>query len=131
MCCLCQENKCIDTYSHEVAASGLHTLLCLVNLLLLHLKHDLEEVPHGHHHLARRLLGLDPEEPVAVLWTPVDVTERPVVGHVLRDEADLVYGVMVKTVLRTKFEFKLNLSLCQAQLQIRFYCPQINCELDN
>ena len=57
------------TYIHEVLCSSCrtHVLLCLINLFLLHLKHHLEEVSHGHHHLTSRLLRLDPEEPVTIL----------------------------------------------------------------
>ena len=39
-------------------------------------------------------------KPVPVLRRPVDVAERAVVRHVLRDEADLVHGVVVEAVLQ-------------------------------
>ena len=59
----------------------------------------MEQIPHGHHHLPRRLLRLDTEEPVAVLWTAVHVTEGSVVRHILGYEADLVYRVVIQAVL--------------------------------
>ena len=59
----------------------------------------MEEVPHGDHHLPRRLLGLDPKEPVAIFRAAVDVAECSVVGHILCYKADLVDGVMVEAVL--------------------------------
>ena len=51
-------------------------------------------------HRSGRLLGLDAEEPVAVLRRPVDVAEGPAVGHVLGDEADLVHRVVVQAILK-------------------------------
>jgi hypothetical protein len=40
-----------------------HVLFGLFNLLLLQFEDDLEEVAHGDHHLTRRFLRLDAEEP--------------------------------------------------------------------
>lgn len=74
-------------------------LPCLIDLLLLQLKDDLEQVSHGDDHRAGRLLRLDAEEPVAVFGGAVDVAEGPRVTHVLRDEADLVDGVVVQAIL--------------------------------
>ena len=79
-----------------------HLLLGLVDLLLLQLEDNLEEVAHGHDHLAGGLLRLDAEEAVAVLGAAVDVAEGAVVRHVLGDEADLVDWVVVETVLQRK-----------------------------
>ena len=77
----------------------LHVLFRFINLLLLHLKDDLEQVPHGHDHLARRLLSLDPEEPVSILRRAVHVTKCSVVRHVLSYETDFVNWMMIKTIL--------------------------------
>ena len=85
--------------SHRFGFPCVDILLCLVDLLLLQLKDNLEEIPHGDDNLPRGLLRLDPKEAMAVLRTAVDVTEGAVVRHVLRDEADLVHRVMVEAIL--------------------------------
>ena len=92
-------NKITCSFTHIHQTLGLHALLGLVNFLLLHLEDHLEQIPHGHHHLPRRLLRLDPEEPVPVLWRAVHVAEGSVVRHILGNEADLVYRVVIEAVL--------------------------------
>ena len=99
-----RENLCC-THVHQTL--GFHALLGLVDFFLLHLEDHLEQVPHGHHHLPGRLLRLDPEEPVPVLRRAVHVAEGSVVRHVLGYEADLVHRVVVQTVLRVAFLFKV------------------------
>ena len=59
------------SYIHEVISNwstSIHILLGLINFLLLHLKHDLEEISHGDHDLASSLLCLDTKESVTILW---------------------------------------------------------------
>ena len=131
-------NLCMDLYLYPLLSPhllciayinqtpGLHVLLGLVYLLLLHLEDHLEQVPHGHHHLARGLLRLDPEEPVPVLWAAVDVSEGAVVRHVLGDEADLVHGVVVQTVLHTALVNvcpDINLSIFTPDFSSRILSP--------
>ena len=91
------------SYVHKVVSNrstSIHILLGLINFFLLHLEYNLEEVSHGHHHLARCLLRLDAKESVSILRRPVHIAESSVVSHVLGDETDLVHGMMIQTVLK-------------------------------
>ena len=97
--CVWKVVKLSKQSSHRFSFPCVDILLCLVDLLLLQLKDNLEEIPHGDDNLPRGLLRLDPKEAMAVLRTAVDVTEGAVVRHVLRDEADLVHRVMVEAIL--------------------------------
>ena len=76
-----------------------YILLRLVNLFLFQFEDNLEEVSHGNDHLPRSLLCLDPEEPMTILRTAVDVTKCSVVRHVLGNKADLVDRVVVQAIL--------------------------------
>ncbi len=53
-------------------------------------------------YLSGRFLRLYPKEPVPVVRGAVDVPEGAPVCNVLGDEADLVHGVVVQTVLERK-----------------------------
>lgn len=69
-----------------------------LNLLLLQLEDHLEEIAHGQHHLAGRLVRLDAEEPMPAVRRPKDVAKGPRIRHILGNEGDLVHRMMVQGV---------------------------------
>jgi len=71
-----------------------------LDLLLLQFEDHLEEIAHGQHHLAGRLVRLDAEEPMATIRRSEDIAEGPRIRHILRNEGYLVHRMMVQRVTR-------------------------------